>query len=757
MKTIALSILATLLVPLLAWPAGPQDFVTKYCIACHGPDKQKADRRFDTLPSTITSLDHLERWQEVVDVLNLEEMPPEDEPSPSAAERAKIIATLTAFIAEGNERLADTGGHSVLRRINKWEYQHTVGDMLKMDVTLRNPAEDFPAEMDFKPDRFRYISDTGYTDMNGRHYRGGHLGFEPLALKGVPHSGMYKIRVKAAAVDRTHPYGKELDDVRNGDPIVLELAAVTREGSVTSEGSVTEYRSLELAELTDEKPKWLEWDVYLEKGFEPEVRFRNGTMATKRLVRLINKKVKGPEMDAINKIESKIHKNHALLKAYRGPKLRIWEIQVSGPHIEKDLWPPASHQALYGGVKAGKLNQTKIDDRLQAFAETAFRRPLKAGELAPVKAMVRGKIEAGLSPLDALKLGFQTILCSPGFIYLSEGEGALDDYALASRLSYFLWSSAPDRTLLDAAKKGNLADPNNLARHVDRMLADPKSNRFVENFIRLWLNVDSIGEMPISRDFRDYFRDNLEHAMSGETETFLRHLIDKNLPPAEFLTADYSFLNRELGIHYGMEGLEGNRFRKVSLAGTDRRGLTGHALFLTASANGVDTSPVVRGMYVSERILGYTPPPPPPDVPEIESDVGDAKSIRDVLEKHRSIASCAECHRKIDPLGFGLENYNAIGGYREKYPGKIAIDSSGKLHTGEAFQTPTEFRNLLAARSDDFTRCLAEKLLTYALGRELEFGDRAVIDQMTAQLKADRGGMRDLVKAVVVSKSFGKN
>lgn len=795
------------------------EFIAEHCIECHGPDKQKADRRFDDLPTTITSPDDLERWQEIVDLLNLEEMPPEDEPQPTPAQRAAIITSLTAFISEEAAKIADTGGHSVLRRINNWEYQHTIGDLLSINVSDWNPSENFPAEVVvdgfdnngqelvtsgmlldhyllaaegaidrathfgekpesqtykqaspfyfkggenshlpklFQVDRFRFIPDTPYTDMYGRHYRGGHIGFEPLALKGAPHSGHYTVRVKAAAIDRDHPYGNALDDFRNGDPLVLELAAVNREGSVESEGSVSEHRTLALEELTSPEPKWLEWDVYLEKGFEPEIRFRNGTLATKRLVRIIaSNAAEHPEVAPFADMKGGIEKSHGLLKVYRGPKLRVWEIQVEGPHLEE--WPPGGHRKLYGELQPDQLSHGAIQERLKTFAESAFRRPLEEGELDPIVAMVSDKIDEGMDPLNALQLGFQTILCSPGFIYLAEGEGPLSEYALASRLAFFLCSSTPDDELLEAAKKGKLSDPQELTRQVDRLLADPKSHRFVSNFIRLWLDVDNIGEMPVSRDFRAYFRDNLEHAMRTETETFFRHLIDQNLPPSEFLTADYSFLNRELGMFYGIEGLEGNHFRKTSIEASGRKGLTGHGLFLTASANGVDTSPVVRGIYVSEKILGYSPPPPPPDVPEIESDFGDAKSIRELLERHRSVASCAECHRKIDPLGFGLENYDAIGAYREKYPDRIEIDSSGELPGGELFHTPVEFRNLIAVRSDAFARCLTEKLFAYALGRELEFGDREVIDEVTSGLKANDGGMNDLIKAVVLSTSFGKN
>jgi hypothetical protein len=197
--------------------------------------------------------------------------------------------------------------------------------------------------------------------------------------------------------------------------------------------------------------------------------------------------------------------------------------------------------------------------------------------------------------------------------------------------------------------------------------------------------------------------------------------------------------------------------RRVSLEGSGRGGLTGQALFLTASANGVDTSPVIRGIYVLEKLLGYSPPPPPPDVPEIESDISGATSIREELAKHREIASCAECHRKIDPLGFALENYDAIGGWRDVYDGRIKVDASGELPSGERFENSAEFRLLISERSDEFTRCLAEKLLTYALGRELEYGDREVIDAMVTNLEAEQGGLKDLVMAVVLSNSFGRN
>ena len=790
-------------------------FLQKHCIRCHGSKKQKADRRFDTLPDQIRKLDDLERYQEIVDQLNLASMPPEKEPQPPVKERARAIAQLTRKLTAARAELNTSGGHSALRRLNSWEYRQTIGDLMGLNVEVWNPAEDFPEEVKadgfdnngaalvtsgrlldhyfaaaeeairratqfgdrppskkytqespfyfsgknsrdlpklFKVDRFRFIPETPFTDLYGRHYRGGHIGFLPLLRQGgVAHSGIYTIRVRAAAVSRVHDYGKALGDFRNGDPLVMEIAAVDRRGSVESTGNVSKMTSLARIELTNEEPRWFQWKVFMEAGYEPEVRFRNGPLAAKRMVRLLTTQAADkPEFKPFIGMKGGTEKAHGVLKAYRGPRLRIWEIGVEGPHL--DTWPTTGHRALYGKLAPGELNARTIGQRLAAFAEKAFRRPPLAGELKPIQRLVAGKLNEGVKPLQALQLGCQAILCSPGFLYLNLGEGELDEIALASRLSYFLWSSPPDETLLKLAAAGKLE--SGLSAQVTRMLADPRSDRFVRHFVRRWLDLGNIGTMPPSEDFLEYYRDNLETAMRKETETFFRHVLDNNLLLREFLDADYSFLNRELALHYGIEGVKGNELQRVSLKGSRRGGLPGHGAFLTASANGVDTSPVVRGIYVLEKLLGYTPPPPPPDVAAIEPDIRGAVTIREQLVKHRESATCAECHRKIDPLGFALENFDAIGGWRDEYEKKNPIDSAGKLPGGDSFRTFPEFRKLLADRQDQFSRCLSEKLMTYALGRELEIGDRPSIDEILAELDGKKGGLRELIRLVVLSKPF---
>ena len=797
----------------------PRTFLKNYCFKCHGPEKQEAHRRFDQLLPAITKLEELESWQEILDQLNLGDMPPEKEKQPAKTEVLAVIKSITESIAEAHPRLAGKGQHTALRRMNSWEYRHTIGDLLGLNISAWNPTENFPPEVKvdgfdnigaglvtsglllnhylsaaaqaierathfgpqpeiktyaqkspfyfkgkearelpklFQVDRFRFIPETPYTDLYGRHYRGGHIGFRPLLNQGVAQSGLYRVRVRAAAIDRRHPYGKTIDDFRNGDPLILELTAVDRQGSVTSTGNVSRKRSLAMVELINEKPQWFEWDVYMEKGYEPEVRFRNGTTATKRLVRLLaTAKDVAPEIKPFSEMKPGNERSYGVLKAYRGPKLRIWEIQIRGPFVKE--WPPRGHDLMYGSLKPNDLNREKIRERLRIFAAKAFRRPLRQGELSPIESMVNRKLDEGLEPLQALQLGFQTILCSTSFLYLDENSGQLNDYALASRLSYFLWSTAPDSELLTLAEQNKLSKSVVLRGQVKRMLRNSKSNRFANNFIRVWLNFDNIGEMPPSKDFKVYYRDNLEVAMRNETQTFFRHVLDHNLSTHEFLNADYSFLNRELALHYGIEGIEGNHLRRVSLKGTPRGGLLGHGSFLTASANGVDTSPVVRGIDMLEKLLGYTPPPPPDDVPDIEPDIRGAKTIREQLAKHREIATCAECHRKIDPFGFALENFDAIGRWRNEYGKNMPIDASGELPNGDAFSTVPEFGKHIIKREGQFSRSLTEKLLTYAIGRELVPSDRPAIDAILREMRQDNKGLRDLIEAVVLSEVFGKN
>ncbi len=793
-------------------------FLQNYCVECHGSEVQEANRRFDDLTESVDDQRVFERYQEILRQLTLGSMPPLDARQPSKEARGEIVDHLRTILSIANQRLNRGANHSVLRRLNKWEYRQTIGDLLNLNVETWDPTAKFPAEVKvggfdnnggelvtsgmlldhyfnaaaeaiqkatnlgpqptpikmsqtspfyfsgkdaddlpklFRVDRFRFIPDTPYTDLYGRHYRGGHIGFLPSYLDGgVKAAGIYTVRVRAAAIDRTHNYGKAVDDFRNGDPLVMEIAGVDRRGSVESSGNVSKMVSLARVEIKHTEPKWYEWQVYLDAGFEPEVRFRNGPLAAKRLVRMLSTHAADkPEIAPYADLKAGLEKAHAILKAYQGPRLRVWEIQLEGPH--QNDWPGEGHRILYGNLTPEELNERNIESQIRTFAAKAYRRSPLDDEINPIVELVHAQLRSGTPPLDALQLGLQSVLCSPGFLYLNLGEGTLSELALASRLSFFLWSSAPDRELLTLAEDGKLRA--NLGQQVERLLKDRRSIRFIQHFINTWLDLDNIKVMPPSDEFVNYYRDRLGPAMQHEVETFFGHVLRENLPPTELIDADYSFLNRELAEHYGVSNVDGSELRKVSLSRNGRGGLLGQGAFLTASANGVDTSPVVRGIYILEKLLGYTPPPPPPNIPAIEPDIRGVTSIREQLIKHRQDKSCASCHRKIDPLGFALEQFDAVGQWRSSYNNKLPIDISGVFPQGDAFTDINQFRAAMSQRGDLFTTSLAQKLLTYGLGRELQVSDEQHVEQLVQQLTANGGGLSDLIISLVNSEPFQRN
>jgi hypothetical protein len=326
----------------------------------------------------------------------------------------------------------------------------------------------------------------------------------------------------------------------------------------------------------------------------------------------------------------------------------------------------------------------------------------------------------------------------------------------------------PDRALLERAAAGELHKPEVLLNEAKRLLGDPRSDAFVERFTEAWLRLDKIGSMPPSQSqYPSYYYDRLEAAMKTETRLFFADMLQQNRPVTDFLSARDTFVNDALAKHYGLKDVAGEEFRRVTLPADARRsGVLGHASVLTASANGIETSPVVRGVFVLESILGTPPSPPPPDVPPIEPDTRGAVTIREQLAKHRTVAACADCHAKIDPWGFALEFYDPIGGFRTHYPvfteaGGIAeraegkpVDGSGELSGGELIRDEADLTRLLVTRKEQFARNLTEKLLTHATGREMTFRDRPEIERIMKESSANGLGFRDLVFLVLSSSTF---
>jgi hypothetical protein len=405
---------------------------------------------------------------------------------------------------------------------------------------------------------------------------------------------------------------------------------------------------------------------------------------------------------------------------------------------------------------SGVLSEEQMRRNLARFASRAYRRPAQPEEIDRLLQLIAVRRQAGKSPLEAYADGLKAILCSPSFLYLDEADDTqLSSYALASRLSYFLWSSMPDEELLELAAQDKLQEPETLRAQVERLLKDPRSDAFIEGFLASWLTLRDLGSMPPDRSkFNEYYHYDLQQAMRQETQLFTRHLIDRNLSIANFLHSDFTFVNKPLAKFYGLAPPEGHEFQRVQLGDGRRGGLLGQASVLTVTANGIDTSPVVRGVWLLENILGTPPSPPPPDVEPLDPDIRGATTIREQLQKHRSVASCYDCHRKIDPLGFALENFDPIGGWRETYNGRTKIDAAGELPTGQAFQDVQGLKEILVQRRDQFATALATKLLAYATGRPAESSDRGHVDQIVARLKESGYGLHDLIELVVVSPPF---
>jgi hypothetical protein len=355
------------------------------------------------------------------------------------------------------------------------------------------------------------------------------------------------------------------------------------------------------------------------------------------------------------------------------------------------------------------------------------------------------------------------VLASPYFLFRVEmdppGSGSeahfLNDYELASRLSYFLWGSLPDEALFQAASRGNLRDEQVLTAQVRRMLADPKSLALVEDFGGQWLQTRNLGIVAPDPEKFPKFDDKLREAMQTETELFFEAILHENRSILDFIDADFTFVNQKLAKHYGIPGIKGGQFQRVQLDGGRRGGVITQASMLTVTSNPTRTSPVKRGKWILENILGTPPPPPLPVVPELseEEEVVLSGTLRQRMEQHRSDPNCASCHQRMDPLGFGLENYDGIGAWRDR-EGKFAIDTSGSMPDGKSFDGAADLKAVLKRRPDEFTRCLAEKMLTYALGRGLEAHDRYQIDQIAAAVKAADYRFDSLILAIVRSEAF---
>ncbi|MBX7210326.1 MAG: DUF1592 domain-containing protein [Verrucomicrobiaceae bacterium] len=797
-----------------------EQFISKYCLECHDADVQKGDRSFEKFVLPLKTTADLIEARDIIDQLTLKEMPPKKADQPSDDERLAMIRALRDGSATAFKKMESTGSRTVLRRLSSREYENTLAVLFGRRVDTLGLTADFPKEkttqhMDtigkslvtsgflvdqyfqaanhliearlgkpqIEPKDWRFNGHfVQYEELQGSHKdvfnyrylniyeqpntdtRQGSYGHIEDFLQGVPVAGLYDLEVEAQAMHRDTHYDPKIFGIDFSEPFILGVVP----GDITK-GHIHYPQPIEplLAStvVPDDKPTFLKFRVWLEAGQTPRFIFPNGPYESRASVITINQRYKDELFDkgAKNGDVSRA----ALLRKGKLPHIRISEIKIHGPVKEAD--GSVEEVAVFG---KGGFKAERALDQLSVFAERAYRRPLTDTDRKPIRSLYEKRIAEKIAPrqaaLDTLKL----ILCSPSFLYLSEitdeKEKTLNAYDLASRLSYALWAEPPDEALLAAAKSGALTQDAELKKQVLRMIADERISGFVNGFLDSWLNLRDLGTQPPPRESnRAYYAEDLPTAMKNEARLFFRDLLANNGSVSQFIDSNHTFVDKKLAKLYELPELNTFRladgFRKVTLTSSNHRGgLLGMAAVLTVSANGVETSPVTRGVWVTENILGVPPPPPPDVVPSIDTDVTGTKTIRDRLAKHRADPTCAECHRKIDPLGFSLESFDPVGRWRDKYPKPKdnkqpapKVDPSGELPSGETYKDFTSFKKLIGdTRSDLFTRHLIRSVLSYTAGRQMEFADDFVIDELDTKIEKQGNGLKTLMVECLMSSVF---
>lgn len=813
--------IAAVLLAACALPAKAGDvnaFLKNYCLECHDTLMEKGDREFESFQLPLKTELDLITAKDIIDQVTLKEMPPKKADQPTDDERLAVVRELRKEILHARSLFESTGGRTVMRRLSTREYEITLETLFgrridTLGLTVGFPKENTSHHMDnigqslvtsgflldqyflaadrlvelrlnkpaMEPQTWRFDGNfKQYEELSGSHraafnYRylclyeqpntdtrqGGYGHIEDF-LGGVPVSGLYHLEVLAQAMHRDTHYDPKILRMDFSEPFLLGIVpGDVRKGHIHYPQRIEPLLAAPV-ELPDDQPEWQTFRVWLEAGQTPRFIFPNGAYESRASVIQLNKRY----LEELGREKSEDVGRSSLLKNGKLPHIRISEIKIHGPVAE----PGGGAEEISVFGKDG-FKEKQAMKQLLAFGERAFRRPLTKDDRKHIRKIYEQGLTAEATPRQAALDTIKMILCSPSFLYLSEitpeNETRLRSFDLASRLSYALWSAPPDEELMKVAARGNLPRGPVPLKQVERMLDDPRSSRFVDGFLDSWLALRELGSQPPSRDAaRDYYAEDLPTSMKEEARHFFSQLLRSNGPVTDFLDADYTFVDKKLAKLYGLPEKDtfklADGFQRVSIEGNPGRGgLLGMAGVLTVSANGVDTSPVTRGVWVAENILGNPPPPPPDVVPAIDTDVRGATTIRERLEQHRDSKTCMECHRKIDPLGFPLENFDSIGRWRDTYPksgksqDRLKVDPSSKLPSGEAFANFAEFKEILSTtRSEPFTRNLITQVLTYATGRHMETADQFEIDEILARVRANNDGLRTLVVACLTSGIF---
>jgi len=713
----------------------------KNCTACHNEQMPQGGLNVAAFATPSSVHANREGWEKIVQKVRSGEMPPKGLPRPTVEQVTALVKHIEGIYEAADRNVKPDPGRVTARRLNRNEYSNTIRDLL---------AVEFRADKDFPTD------DSGF----GFDNIGDVLTISPVLMEKYI-TAAERIAARAIGAD---PLPKPLEaEYHTKDKRIRRVDVSTIEAThrIDFDGEYTIRIGMPGERAADAKPVilgfWMDGKPLHSMPVETKpsglVYFNPYSEAEFRLYL--------PEGDHVFRaafINDDFVKGLSQRDAYSDKKNKFMNsIKFIGPFPSK-IEKASRKKILLCDPNSGQPCTEKI---LTALARRAYRRPVTKTDVAPLLRFVAMAKAEGQSNEQGLQLAIQAMLVSPHFLFRIERDPdptdakrvhPITDIELASRLSYFLWSSMPDDELLALAESGKLRPA--LDAQVKRMLNDPRSAAFADNFAGQWLetrNLDSV--KPDPGKFPEWGPE-LRDAMKTETRMFFESVLRENKSLAEFLDGRYTFLNERLAKHYGIEGVTGPDFRRVELTTDQRGGVLSHASVLTVSSYPTRTSPVIRGKYVLQNILGTPPPAPPPDVPPLnEEAVGNAGSLRQQMEKHRSNAMCASCHTKMDSLGFGLENYDAIGRWRAK-DGKFDIDASGALPNGSTFQTPAAMRAIFKTLMPEFSRCMIEKMLTYSLGRGLERYDRNTVAQINTKLAASGYQFQSLIFEIVRSLPF---
>jgi len=783
-------------------------FFESRCVSCHDAAEKKGGLDLDALKPELADAETREKWTLIFDRVQRGEMPPKKKPRPSAQETRAFLTALGGPLV-AHDAAAQANGRTVLRRLNRTEYENTLHDLLGIDVPLREllPEDSITAGFDNVGAGLRLS-----TMQIGQYLAAADVALDialrltnaPLVKKitmDLPNDPVVKQNL-AMPTGQQYPLDQARKHVQRYRPLPDGLVVFTGAlGLPGARASVAgRYRLRLKAQSYQSDDHDILWIINIinaqqiqrlaayytfapnqVREIELEVKLERGEGIV-TTIRGVNFDSKGQRMSDTNGAET-----------YQGAGFKFISGEFEGPLGV--TWPPPGVAKVFGDLPVTAIAKVPDTDRnskayevvttkpaadarkvIASFASRAFRRPASEEAVTSYTRLVTDALGSGATFENAVRIGCKAVLTSPEFLFFAEEKGRLDDFALATRLSYFLWSTMPDAELLNLAAAKKLSQSAVLRAQTERLLNDPRALAFTRNFTGQWLTLRDIdATVPDARLYPEY-DEMLKVAMVQETEAFFTALLRANLSAANFIHSDFAMLNERLAKHYGIPGVAGEEMRKVALKPEHRRGgLLTQASILKVTANGTTSSPVLRGVWMLKHLIGIPPNPPPKDVGAVEPDTRGASTIREQLDKHRHEVMCAGCHQYIDPPGFALEGYDVIGGTRDRYRSggageavnlvmpngfkavyKLAkpVDASGELADGRKFSGLDDFKKLMLAEQDQIVRTFLKNLVTYATGAPVSFADRNTVEAILAKTKPQQFPVRTLVHEVVQSPLF---